>query len=380
MQLPYSDELEIQYLSRLFDNTSECYKFFWFQAIVTKVLEGKTVLMYEELIDEMIANAWYMVTEYHLNLGPRDTLERVVHDIQKISGMKSTEKKSVVIEYLNHCQEPEINRQKRTLTRNVPYRLQAPFIHQLKGKGWDVSESELARRINQEHRLIYYFNALSGMQTTIRIQEDWCQYIQKNQEIVKGWLQYNMILYLQKRNPSVPGIADKLYPPQERKLEKVKHYWRLLLSLRPMQEIYGHNRLEVDSKDISIDHFVPWSFVAHDELWNLHPTTKSINSSKSNHLPDWNTYFPEFARVEYGAYEMVWKNEGVHKEFDKCAKDHLNNMDIRYRLYREGQDYSAFSEQLESVIRPVYQSAQNCGFDSWIYHGEQNESDSILLR
>jgi len=26
----------------------------------------------EELIDDMIANAWYMVTEYHLNLGPRN--------------------------------------------------------------------------------------------------------------------------------------------------------------------------------------------------------------------------------------------------------------------------------------------------------------------
>ncbi|MCD8073441.1 MAG: hypothetical protein LUF27_00100 [Lachnospiraceae bacterium] len=179
-----------------------------------------------------------------------------------------------------------------------------------------MSESELARRINQERRLIYYFNALHGMQTTICIQEDWCQYIHKNQEIVKGWLQYNMILYLQKRNPSVPGIADKLYPPQERKLEKVKHYWKLLLSLQPMQEIYGHNLLDVDSKDISIDHFVPWSFVAHDELWNLHPTTKSINSSKSNHLPDWTTYFPEFARVEYGAYEMVWENEKVHTDFD----------------------------------------------------------------
>ncbi|MCD7885625.1 MAG: hypothetical protein LUI87_18315 [Lachnospiraceae bacterium] len=57
MRLPYSDELEIQYLSRLFNNTSECYKFFWLQAIVTKVLDGKTVLTYEELIDEMIADA-----------------------------------------------------------------------------------------------------------------------------------------------------------------------------------------------------------------------------------------------------------------------------------------------------------------------------------
>ncbi len=377
MQLPYSEDLEIQYLSRLFDNTSECYKFFWFQAIVTKVLEGKSVLTYEELIDEMIADAWYMVTEYHLNLGPRDTLEKVVHDIQKLSGMKSSEKKSVVIEYLHNCEDSEIKRQKRALTKNVPYRLQAPFLKHLKGKDWDVPESKLTEKINAEERLIYYFDGLRGMQTTIRVQEEWCEYIRRNQEIVKGWLQYNMIVYLQRRNPSVPGIADKLYPPQERKLEKVKKYWKLLLTLQPMHEIYGHTLLE--NNDISIDHFVPWSFVAHDELWNLHPTTRSINSSKSNHLPDWDIYFPEFAHVEYGAYEMIWQYENVHKEFDKCAKDHLNNADIRYRLYREGQDFSTFSAQLESVIQPVYLSAQNCGFDRWIYQGGANESNGILL-
>lgn len=57
MQLPQSDELEIQYLSRLFDKTSECYKFFWFQAIITKVLEGKETITYDELINEMIADA-----------------------------------------------------------------------------------------------------------------------------------------------------------------------------------------------------------------------------------------------------------------------------------------------------------------------------------
>lgn len=34
MQLPYSDKIEIQRLSRIFDNMSECYKLFWFQAIV----------------------------------------------------------------------------------------------------------------------------------------------------------------------------------------------------------------------------------------------------------------------------------------------------------------------------------------------------------
>ena len=125
MQLPHSDDLEVQYLSRLFDNTSECYKFFWFQAIVMKVLEGKSTFTYEELIDEMIADAWYMVTEYHLNLGPKDTHERLVHNISTISNMKPSEKKEVVIDYLKNCKDAELKKQKRTLTKNVPYRLQA---------------------------------------------------------------------------------------------------------------------------------------------------------------------------------------------------------------------------------------------------------------
>ena len=57
MQLPYSEVLIIENFSRLFDNTSECYKFFWFKAIVGKVVEGTQEITYEELADEMIAEA-----------------------------------------------------------------------------------------------------------------------------------------------------------------------------------------------------------------------------------------------------------------------------------------------------------------------------------
>lgn len=78
MQLPYSPQLNIQYLGRLFVHTSECYKLFWFQSILSKLETGKESVTFEELVDEMIADAWYMVTEYHLNLGPKDNLEAVV--------------------------------------------------------------------------------------------------------------------------------------------------------------------------------------------------------------------------------------------------------------------------------------------------------------
>ena len=70
MQLPKSEQLNIASLSRLFDNKAECYKLFWFQAILNHACNGQQEIRFEELIDDMIANAWYMVTEYHLNLGP----------------------------------------------------------------------------------------------------------------------------------------------------------------------------------------------------------------------------------------------------------------------------------------------------------------------
>ena len=40
MQLPKSEQLNIASLSRLFDNKSECYKLFWFQAVLNYVCKN----------------------------------------------------------------------------------------------------------------------------------------------------------------------------------------------------------------------------------------------------------------------------------------------------------------------------------------------------
>ena len=365
LQLPKSEQLNIAGLSRLFDRKSECYKLFWFQAIMKYVCAGQQEISFEELIDEMIADAWYMVTEYHLNLGPRDTLEEAVNYISSITDFAPTIKRQTLLDWLKACTDKNVIAYKRELTLNVPYRLQAPFLNGFRADTWNCGSERMIERINQQERLMYYFIGFSGLKTRIYIVQEWMDYLRENQEIIKGWIQYNMILYLQRRNPSVPGISDKLYPPQERKLEKVKKYWKLLSSLSSIHEIYGENLLV--PKEISIDHFVPWSYVAHDEFWNLHPTTKPINSSKSNHLPDWDIYFPRFAEIEHLSYQMIWQNASVQKEFRICAKDHLNNPEIEHRLYRQGLSEAEFKGQLKDVIYPIYLSAQTCGFSSWEY-------------
>ena len=335
---------------------------------MTKIGAGKEHFTFSELDDEMIADAWYMVTEYHLNLGPRDNLEQIVKYIHETKKFSAATKRERILEYLRNCTDKEVLRIKRVLIANVPYRLQAPFMPEFKGKAWDVSEKRLVEGINEQKRLMYYFVTFHGLQTEIRMEVDWLLYLQKNLEIIVGWIQFNLIQYLQRRNPSVPGTSDKLYPPQERNLAKVIKYWKKILELCPVYEIYDHQ--ELDGKALSIDHFVPWSYVAHDEFWNLHPTTKQINSSKSNRLPDWERYFSPFAGQEYLSYQMIWRYEQIHDEFEKCAREHLNNWEIQSRLYRAGLTEQEFSGQLKDVLLPVYESARNCGFGNWVYANE----------
>ena len=368
--LPESDGLKIEYFGHLFDNTSECYKMFWFQVIVEKILAGQTSASYEEIIDEMIADAWYMVAEYHLNLGPRDNLEFAVNRLVEISGFKASEEKVKLLSYIRNCQDREVLRYKRILTENVPYRLQAPFMD-LKTDDWKAGKKELIDRINAYYRLLYKFDQLNGLDTRIHFDEKWSEYIVRNQVIIKGWLKYNLVEYLQRRNPNVPGVIDKLYPPKERDLVDIQKYWKLIMKVSPVVEIYGDD--ELDEKYISIDHFVPWSYVANDEIWNLHPTTKSINSAKSNSLPKWEKYFKKLSGIEYLSYQLMWQREGIHKEFDKVKKKHLNSPMVEGRLYAPDLSEEEFRRRLSEVVLPVYQSAKSAGFREWEYRKDETE-------
>lgn len=373
MQLPYSEELNIGYLSRLFDNTTNCYKFFWFQAILRKLDGVHCRFTFDELINEMIADAWYMVTEYHLRLGPlgiTDNLEEVVKYIYRNYGFMLSEKREKIIEFLQTRDDKRITKYKSDLTLNVPYRLQVPFYDEINiGRSmWNGSKQALTNEINRQKRLMYYFTLISGLGTVIEVDGLWAEYLYRHKDILKGWTQLKLIQYLQNKNPSVPGIADKIEAPVSRDIERVRKYWKLIIEIDPsLKDIYGDVSLADES--ISVDHFVPWQYVAHDELWNLHPTTKSINSSKSNSLPSWSLYFNSLGKLEYRAYELKNQNEIVAREFQKIAPYHLNNQEIRNQLYEDGLDKHSFIGRLEHVVKPVYESAQMLGFKEWIYDG-----------
>lgn len=365
MNLPQNEQLNISALSRSFSDMSESYKLFWFSGIMEIVKEGRASASFREIISNMVTSAWYMVSEYHLNLGPADTLEKLVLYAKKESSLKSSSKPEDIKAYINTADDSVITEYLKVLTLNVPYRLQAPFMPDFKGNDAWKSRQKVLGRINGDANLIYSFGEYKGLDTEIRINPNWQKYLFENQAIITGWIEYNMIMYLQKRNPSVPGIASKLYPPQERKLEAAKIYWKRLSEVKPIINIYGDGKELLSRTDISLDHFVPWSYVAHDELWNLVPTTKSQNSSKSDNLPEWNKYFKRLCEVQYLAYQTIWSNAEIYALFEKCKKNHINSDDVALKLYSNGIKKEEYCKRLEEQILPAYNAAKNLGFAQW---------------
>ncbi|MCQ2551287.1 MAG: HNH endonuclease [Clostridia bacterium] len=370
--LPQSEQLNTQCLARIFDNKSESYKLFWFKAILEHVLKGETEISFDSLVNSMIKNAWYMVSEYKLNLGPADAIEETVLHLHTISGIAPSEKEDKIISFIKQCNDPKFISLKKRLCTMVPYRLQAPFMSDMPSPVWK-KRSSVIEYINGQQGMIYYLepgNSILDMR--VLVTPLWADYLKANAGILMGWIDYNMIIYLQRRNPSVPGISSKLYPPQARQLGAAKVYWKAVIRAsqvkKPLLDIYSDEILA--EKSISIDHFIPWSYVAHDELWNLIPTTRSINSSKSNNLPEWKTYFHRLCETEYFAYQLV--NEYDHmrdlqEAVEKCMKDHVNDAEVRHKLYRPGQSQLEFSNRLEEIVFPAYESARNMGFGIWKY-------------
>jgi hypothetical protein len=97
----------------------------------------------------------------------------------------------------------------------------------------------------------------------------------------KKWTEGGNMVF---NNPEVPGLVYKLAPMDEkiRKLPHVRKLWEGIFDVCEVKDVFTGK--PVNTKQYDIDHFIPWSFVMNDELWNLMPMDSSLNSSKKGFL------------------------------------------------------------------------------------------------
>ena len=118
-------------------------------------------------------------------------------------------------------------------------------------------------------------------------------------------------------------------------------------------------------RQYDVDHFIPWSFVMNDELWNLMPMDSSLNSSKNNRLPYWEPYFHRFAGNQFILYGLIHEKAGIRKLYERCYKDNLHSLWAGQELYRKGNSREEFFHILQKNMQPVYDSARRQGYEIW---------------
>lgn len=372
----YYNALDIEGFSRMMKDPSYCYKFYWLEAIVQLISEDKKEATYDEIINEMIANAWYSVLEFHVHLSGiwgdgqvKDSLEKAVLKLHKLSGLQSNVSK---VEIKNKIKEfdKELHSEKITLTQNVPYKALSGFANRgFERIDLNSSAGKMMAYYNKlstfENPLPYTFGEQKGLDRKIVFHNSWIQMIQDNTVSILGWIQYEKVKWLQNNNPEVPGLVYKLAPLDEkmRKLGHVRKLWEGIMETTSVIDVFKDEPIQPNAYDV--DHFIPWSFVMNDELWNLMPMDSSLNSSKNNRLPQWDKFFVKFANNQYLMYEQVHEKAGIHKLYEACYRDNLHSIWASQELYRKGNSQEEFCGILERNMRPVWDSARRQGYEVW---------------
>lgn len=371
-----NQHLDILSFSQSLKDNDQGYKFFWFQSLLDFVVnQNINEMTFEDLIDQMLTRTWYTVNTYHLKLGPRryDTpetkrnkLETIVHDLHTMSSLPADAKEKDILDTIQKY-HAVIQKNKETLTTNVPYRFLSPFLTiRLTESTWHNPSKmiHLFNEINTRTPLPYTIKrGKNPLHNQVCVHPDWAVFFKQYYALLMDWTLYNEVCFLQRNNPGIPGITDKLFAPQVRKLQDVSRLWKSVLKTTDITDIYTNDL--VNNERYDIDHFIPWSFVASDELWNLVPVKKELNSSKSNHLPKWELYSDCFVQQQYLLNEKIYADDEVKENFQRCLKNNLNNDWALQSLYVKDCNYYLFHDVLLENLKPLYDAALDQGFDIW---------------
>lgn len=360
MQLPENEGLEISKLSSVFSDTTNSYKFYWFLSILDSLQENnEPVIPLNSIALRMIANVWYPLDYFKLSFGKQDGFKKIAEFVtSKITIDNSINSPSLfnqINSKLTINDNYLLSQKTFEFLRWVPFRFIRPYFseetkglpdHQVNSKIIELAKLNFNK---SPEKVIYKFS-----EDRIILNPIWVNYFQRHQAILRGFINWHLIKFLQKNNSNVIGLSEKLNKPIQRDLKLANTFWKEYLKETKVTCIYSEQELTL--QNWSLDHFLPWSFVAHDQLWNIIPTTKNANSAKNNWLPSIELYIDKYINSQFDVFQYHIKKENF-----RIVEDYST-------LFAQGSESlklltrADFSSNIKKQILPQMQTARNMGF------------------
>ena len=366
--LPLTNYLNINALSAIFQHSTNAYKFLFFLALLkqleTKKENNEHIFVLDNLAIEMAVLAWYPLKFFHLSLGKQDQIGKIV------SYLNTSEiKYNITHPSFQNALKVSIKQQYKKIKlkqiiKYVPYRLLSSFFHQqLKGIK-DSQKNKIITQLSNEgftDNISLYRFVEHNQQQAIQINPEWENYLRINFKIIHSWALWKWSCYLQLKNPNTPAILNKITPPTIRQsLSAQTAIWKEAIKAgMQLNCIYTGENLS--NKSFALDHFLPWSFVGHNQLWNLTPVITSVNSIKSNHLPPKESIFL-LAEQQYELLILLSKSYSSTR-WTHLIEHHVNDLHLDEKdILSEPQ----FQQAYQNTLKPLLTLAHQAGFKKMI--------------
>ena len=351
--LPENKKVSVEKLTQIFNNTVASYKYYWFLSILQLFVRNKDNKSIEvkDILIQMICNAWYPVNYFKLSFGYSDKLHDNIIEIQKILNIPIDIPHDDLFTLLKNSGNKDVDRLITHFNLQVPYRFLSPWI--------PFRNNSETIKLSQEFKNNCLYKICKKDTFKIEINPNWRDYLFNSYKILLDFSYWNLITFVQSNNLNIPNIADKLVKPiQRRGLGKQRKYWEVVFDkLGSINCIYTGKTLYKDSFDV--EHFIPWSFVSHNQLWNLLPSDSSINSSKSNQLPKLSTYLKPFVVIQREAIEIIYSEHPKNK----LLEDYLF-LDTSISKVLDLSEKELI-KRFQNTLEPLIQIASNSGFKYW---------------
>ena len=359
---PRKNGLDIAAFSRLFDNTTTSYKFLWMLGIlkITEESEDELRIPTHRIVAHMLELARQPIIVFRLFLGAEDKMHK---HLEKIS-CAELDTSIQTLKNIPECDKKQkaLSAVSKDLTRFVPQQILTPFfVNEVKKYTKSDKRAEAIRylankRFHDKNNPPPYRMELSPSPNEIELHPKWRDYFIRNREIIRGWTMYHWIDFLQARNPYVPSIVNKIIRPETREQQtQERRWWRAIIRhVGGMHCIYSGKTINA-SDSFVLDHFIPWSFVGHNRLWNLIPANENANLRKSNSLPNMEKYYDQFINTQYRAL----KANAALKRNSKIINAYTEDLKITLPPTRKNL-HTAY----DTVIPPLITLAKNQGFAS----------------
>ena len=307
---PQSSSLPTAAFTKVFDKVTSSHKFLWMLAILDVLSsprfrgEGRPVIPMELLVYRMLRIAEGTLVRFQL-AAYNDRFDEYLDLCRQRSRLFLND--DPIEEQLDiGGQIPPLVYNNLTRADSAPYRFLAPFLHK-EVRITKKNVQKITQSMSKSRSPSPYHFSQNGKE--IIIHSGWADYFAVNTEIIRGWALWHWARFLEVRYPGIPSLMAKISGVVRGNLALPRKLWDAAILRFPgeVRCIYSEETLNLDN--YSIDHYLPWEFIGHDNFWNLAPTLKTVNSSKGVVLPD-KRYLEGLAKIHHIAISTYHQGGG----------------------------------------------------------------------